>query len=216
MRFQRSAEPRFTAFAGHRCISSGPLLKVAKSAKEAMDRGDEAIQVFEDRTGEIVEIDFRGTAQEVARRLTRAESAEVSAAGNMQARGPGRPKLGVIAREVTLLPGHWDWLDDQPGGASAALRRLVYEARRVNEGTRVSRQAQDAVYRFMTTMAGNFPGFEEALRAFYRREQERFDELVRDWPVDVRKHINRLVKEANRRRPSADVKRDKLQKSYAR
>ncbi len=111
---------------------------------------------------------------------------------------PGRPKLGVIAREVTLLPGQWDWLDEQPGGASAALRRLVYEAKRSSQGKDRARRSQEAVYRFMTTMAGNFPGFEEALRAFYRRDHQRFGSLVERWPKDVRRHVKKLVAVANR------------------
>ncbi|HVV71299.1 MAG TPA: DUF2239 family protein [Verrucomicrobiae bacterium] len=189
--------PGFTAFAGHRCLGCGPLSHVARKAKKAVDSGEGGpVQVFDDRTGEFVEIDFRGTTEQVVERLSRLDT-DALPASSSPPRGPGRPKLGVIAREVTLLPGQWDWLDGQPGGASAALRRLIYEARRSDEGKQAARRAQDAVYRFMTTMAGNFPGFEEALRAFYRREHRRFNELIRAWPQDVRRHIKRLVSAAN-------------------
>ena len=216
LRPDQAPEPGFTVFAGHRCIGSGLLPKVARAAKQATDRGaDGPILVFDNRTGEVVEIDIRGTARDVMQRLIQSEPPGAVPGGGTQARGPGRPKLGVIAREVTLLPGQWDWLDEQPGGASAALRRLVYEARRSKDERRASRQAQDAVYRFMTTMAGNFPGFEEALRAFYRREQGRFNGLIRDWPVDVRRHIKRLVRAATQARPPADPGRNPARESYA-
>ncbi len=108
-------------------------------------------------------------------------------------RGPGRPRLGVVAREVTLLPRHWDWLSSQPGGASVALRKLVEQARRRNEGKDRLRRSQEAAYRFMSALAGNLPGFEEATRAFFAGDQERFDDQTESWPVDVRDHARRLA-----------------------
>jgi uncharacterized protein len=175
------------------------LTQVARKVKAVADRGeDEPVLVFDDLTGELIEIDLRGTVDEVVKRLTQSEKTGTTFVGGPQKRGPGRPKLGVIPREVTLLPGQWDWLDEQPGGASAALRRLVYEAKLSGQGKDRARQAQEGVYRFMTTMAGNFPGFEEALRAFYRRELQRFESLVEAWPQDVRRHVKKLVADANR------------------
>ena len=112
----------------------------------------------------------------------------------MEKRGRGRPKLGVVAREVTLMPRHWDWLDGQPGGASVALRKLVEAAKRSNQGRDRVRQAQEAVHRFMWAVAGSLPGFEEASRAFYRKEYQRFDEIIASWPPDVREHTRGLVK----------------------
>ena len=111
----------------------------------------------------------------------------------MAPRRPGRPKLGVVAREVTLLPRHWEWLNSQPGGASVALRKLVEEARRANSGKDRLRRAQEAAYRFMSTMAGNEPGFEEAARALFAGRQEPFEALVRGWPKDVREHAKKLA-----------------------
>ena len=188
-----------TAFAGHRCVGSGSLTQVAREVKVVSDRGEEEpILVFNDRTGESIELDLRGTIKEVVERVGRLEkSGDTIAKEKPRNRGPGRPKLGVIPREVTLLPGQWDWLDEQPGGASAALRRLIYDAKLSSQGKDHARQAQEAVYRFMTTMAGNFPGFEEALRAFYRRDHARFGMLVKEWPKDVCRHLKKLMALAN-------------------
>src|ERR1700690_1044417 len=146
-----------TAFAGARRIASGDLRDVALKAKRAVDRGGPAaVLIFDDASGEVIEVDFRGTAAEVLKRLS--EPAP---------RGPGRPRLGVVAREVTLLPRHWDWLRRQPGGASIALRKLVDQARRVSGDRDRTRAAQEAAYHFISAMAGNLPGFEEAARALF-------------------------------------------------
>jgi hypothetical protein len=147
--------------------------------------------VFDAFTSRPVEIDWRGTAQEVADRLAQpfpVDTAEVS-----DKRGPGRPRLGVIPREVTLLPRHWDWLNEQPGGASVALRKLVEGAKRTNQGKDRVRHSQESVHRFMYAMAGNLPDFEEASRAFYARNSKRFAELIRSWPKDIRDHLKKLV-----------------------
>jgi len=185
---------RCTAFAGQRCIGSGDLLVVARKAKMVLDQGEpDPILIINDATGEWVEVDFRGTSEEVVQRLCASEIADQPASGAPLKRGVGRPKLGVISREVTLLPGHWEWLDGQPNGASAALRRLVHAAKQANRGKDQARQSQDAVYRFMTTMAGNLPGYEEALRAFYRRNLEHFDALIASWPRDIRTHLKKLI-----------------------
>jgi len=130
----------------------------------------------------------------VLSRLARMESKETASPSEVEGpRGPGRPKLGVVAREVTLLPRHWDWLNAQPGGASVALRKLVETARRVNEDKDRVRQAQEAAYRFISTMAGNEPGFEEAARALFAGDERRFDEMTASWPIDVRSHARRLA-----------------------
>jgi hypothetical protein len=184
---------RYTAFEGDRLIAAGELVPVALGVKAVLDRGERGpVLIFDDATGAQVELDLRGTAEDVLRRLAR--PAEAPPAPDAEApRGPGRPRLGVVAREVTLLPRHWDWLGEQPGGASVALRKLVEEARRANEGKDRARRAQEAAYRFMSAMAGNAPGFEEAMRAFYRGDRARFDALVEAWPPDVRDHARRLA-----------------------
>ncbi len=107
--------------------------------------------------------------------------------------GPGRPKLGVIAREVTLLPRHWQWLSAQPGGASVALRRLVDDARRTHAGSDRRRAAQEAAYRFMTALAGDASGFEQATRALFAADAHRFEEHTSGWPEDVREHAQMLA-----------------------
>jgi hypothetical protein len=190
---------RCTAFESSRRIATGELSQVALKTKEVLDRGEHApVLIFDDVTGGQIEVDFRGTAEEVLRRLDEATSGDAPAAvpaqpGSETPRGPGRPKLGVVAREVTLLPRHWDWLNSQPGGASVALRKLVEEARRANEGRDRARRSQEAAYRFMSAMAGNLPGFEEATRALFAGNRDRFDKRVESWPADVRDHARKLA-----------------------
>src|SRR6195256_132108 len=170
---------RCIAFAGARRIASGDLRQVALKAKAAMDRDKWAqVLIFDEVTSNLIEVDFRGTADDVLHRI-----AEMNGASNNESaeseggalRRPGRPKLGVVAREITLLPRHWDWLAKQAGGASVAIRKLVEEARRSSEDRDCVRQSQEAAYRFMSAMAGNFPGFEEATRALFAADAGRFD-----------------------------------------
>ncbi len=193
---------RCTAFEGTRRIASGELEPVALKTKEVLDRGERApVLIFDDATSELVEVDFRGTAEDVLRRLagTAGRGAPADRSAGPEAEGPrppGRPKLGVVAREVTLLPRHWEWLNSQPGGASVALRKLVEQARRANQGRDRIRQAQEAAYRFMSAMAGNETGFEEAARALFAGNRGRFHEMVASWPVDVRDHAKRLAEGA--------------------
>jgi hypothetical protein len=162
--------PHCTAFCGVRRIASGELREVAAFAGQG-------VLIFDDETGELVDVDPRGI-------------------GNPEPeapRKPGRPRLGVVAHEVTLLPRHWEWLYSQPGGASVALRKLVEEARRVNADKDRVRAAQEAAYRFMSAMAGNEPGYEEALRALFAGKRGAFEDCIRAWPTDVRDHAKRLA-----------------------
>lgn len=177
-----------TAFDGHRLIASGPLAEVALATKHAIDAGAAGpVLVFDDQSSLPVEIDFRGTPDDVLSRL----ALVAPETDKPTARGPGRPKLGVVAREITLLPRHWDWLAGQPGGASATLRRLVEDARRGHRER--ARRSSEALDRFLQAMGGNLPHYEEASRAYWRGERERFEELLRDWPADVRDHARRLA-----------------------
>ena len=110
--------------------------------------------------------------------------------------GPGRPKLGMVAHEVTLLPRHWDWLNDQPGGASVTLRKLVEEARHAGEGKDRIRRSRESAYRFISAMAGNLPNFEEATRALFAGNATGFEEYVSGWPVGVRDLAWKLAAES--------------------
>jgi uncharacterized protein len=189
---------RCTAFKGSQRFATGELAEVARRTKETLDQGGrESVLIFEDATGEQVEVDFRGTVEDVLKRLAETPCGDggVARADRSVPRGPGRPKLGVIAREVTLLPRHWDWLNSQPGGASVALRKLVEEARRANEGKDRIRRTQEAAYRFMSAMAGNLPNFEEAIRALFADNQDRLHELIKVWPEDIQEYLIRLIRE---------------------
>jgi uncharacterized protein len=196
----------YIAFEGDRRIAAGSLRDVARAAKELLDRRkDASILIFNGTTGAPVEIDFRGTLADVLARvpgITRGPATTADAIPSTP-RGPGRPKLGVVAREVTLLPRHWEWLAQQPGGASVALRRLVEEARRNGEDRDRVRQAQDAAYRFMAAMAGDRPHYEDAIRALFADEAARFEELIATWPADVRDHARVLAETAFHREPAA-------------
>ena len=185
---------RCTAFAGPRRIASGELRHVALKAKQAFDAG-KPVLVFEDASGQPVELPLELPAGELLRRL--AEPMVVVAETDDPApRRPGRPKLGVVSREVTLLPRHWAWLAAQPGGASVALRKLVEEARRVSADGDRRRAAQEAAYRFMQAMAGNEAGFDEAARALFAGDIGRFEEHSATWPDDVREHAALLAADA--------------------
>lgn len=185
----------YIAFDGDRCIGSGDLRSVARAAKETLDRRkDAAVLVFDASSGP-VEIDFRGSVGDVLARLPDPDgsAATESAAGSPAPRGPGRPKLGVVAREVTLLPRHWEWLARQSGGASVALRRLVDEARRANKDKDRVRQARESAYRFIAAMGENKPHYEEAARALFAGDAGRFETWTAAWPADVRDHARRLA-----------------------
>ncbi len=194
----------YIAFEGDHCIASGELRAVARAAKETLDRRkDAAILVFDGRSGPI-DIDFRGSVDDVLARLPETPGASVAAedAEVPTPRGPGRPKLGVVAREVTLLPRHWEWLAQQSGGASVALRRLVDEARRANKDKDRIRHAQEAAYRFIAAMGENKPHYEEAARALFAGDAERFEAWTASWPADVRDHARRLAAAAFERAAS--------------
>jgi hypothetical protein len=189
-----------TAFADQRRIASGPLHKVALKAKDETDRdATQTILIFEDATAQLIEVDLRGSAADVRGRLAAwapGLASPLPPATSSDRRGPGRPKLGVVAREVTLLPRHWEWLKAQPGGASVALRKLVDEARRRNVGRDRVRRAQEAAYRFTSAMAGNRENFEEAARALFAGDAKRFAEMTKPWPRDIRNYAAKLAAEA--------------------
>ena len=192
-----SPRPNFTAFMGQRLLAAGPLAEVALAVMNATRRpAAPPIVIFSDSNGRPIDLDLRGTEREIIARLPQPAPTPETAADETTAtepRGRGRPKLGVVAREVTLLPRHWEWLGAQPGGASVALRKLVDEARRANGDADRARAARDAAYHFMSVMAGNLAGFEEASRALFADDRRRFVGLVAGWPDDIRDHVVKLA-----------------------
>lgn len=182
-------EPDCLAFAGHEMIGRGSPREVLAAVKAASDQG-RAVLVFDRATGRTVEFDLRGDLETALARLP--ETAPEPETPTK--RGPGRPRLGVTAREVTLLPRHWDWLADQPGGASVALRKLVETALREAEGPDRARKARDAAYRFMTALAGDLPGYEDAVRALFAGDEKALERAVTGWPQGVREGVIALLK----------------------
>ena len=196
------APPSFTSFDGWKRIAHGNLEANALAVKRAMESGSSGpVLIFNDHTGCVLEVDTRGTDAEALARLHKQSSNEAvkkSASveahqSSFQPRGRGRPKLGVIAREVTLLPRHWDWLSAQPGGASVALRKLVEEAKRSTATREDRRRTQERAYQFMSVMAGDMAGFEESTRALFAADSHKFIQLVAEWPGDVRDYALRLA-----------------------
>lgn len=169
-----------TAFVGDRQLATGAPWDVALAVRRAAG----PVLIFDDATGRQIDFDLRGSDEEVVARLRGPDA---------PARPRGRPKLGVVAREVTLLPRHWDWLAAQPEGASAALRRLIDQARAQGAQADAVRQARTAADRFMMAMLGDRPGWEEASRALYAGDALRFQALTEPWPPDLRDHARRLA-----------------------
>lgn len=196
---------RATAFVGDRLLLAGTLLDVAQAVKREVEAGrDEPVLTFDDATGRVIDIDIRGEPPEFLAHLSRSATrlgvpalagggAASASSAPVQPRGRGRPKLGVIGREVTLLPRHWEWLNAQPGGASVALRRLVDEARRSGAPAHDARLAQERAYRVMSALAGDRPGYEEALRALFAGDRARLEEQISVWPADIREYTLRLA-----------------------
>jgi hypothetical protein len=188
---------RFTAFIGQQLLASGPLAEVAIAVmKASKNAAAKPIVIFDDAIGRPIDLNLRGTERDIVARLPQPAPIPEPPADDVSApepRGRGRPRLGVVAREVTLLPRHWEWLAAQPGGASVALRKLVDEARRASGDRDRSRAARDAAYHFMSVMAGNLPDFEEATRALFAGDPRRFAGLIAVWPGDIRDHIVKLA-----------------------
>ncbi|MEO8201546.1 MAG: DUF2239 family protein [Gemmatimonadota bacterium] len=196
-----------TAFDGPRCIATGNPGEVARTARLVLDRNPTAsILVFDTVSSETIEIDFRGSANEVMARIDQSQTSAIEPtplSNESRPRARGRPRLGVVAREVTLLPRHWEWLSHQPGGASIAIRKLVEEARRLHAPGDRLRQARESTYRFISVMAGDQPGFEEATRALFAGNHQRFNELIAAWPSDVAQHARRLAMACRDEEPTA-------------
>ncbi|MEK4264017.1 MULTISPECIES: DUF2239 family protein [unclassified Paenibacillus] len=187
-----------TAFLGVRVVASGTLRHVVSTVKDDLDDRDlTQLLIFDDTTGKQIDVDFRGETNDVLLRLGE-QFGDLSGTemNHQPTRRVGRPKLGVVSGEVTLLPQDWEWLKSQPGGSSVTLRRLVGEARRAGGEQSKIRESQEATYNFMTAMAGNFHQYEEALRALYAGDLDRFYHFIDDWTPDITNHIKKLASNA--------------------
>lgn len=192
-----------TGFEGPSRFAAGSYLDVALAARALLARTPSAaLLIFDNRTGKQIDFDLRGTETEIAARLTTstglaastgAPPAVESDAAPASRAGPGRPRLGVVAREVTLLPRHWDWLAAQRGGASVALRRLVEAARLSSGGRDRARNAAERAYHFMSAIAGDLPGFEEASRALFAGDRRKLGDCIAAWPADISDHALALA-----------------------
>jgi hypothetical protein len=182
-----------TAFDGHKQLGAGPLAQVALVVKRAKDSGHLGpILVFDDVTGRVIDLDLRAMPPGNMSTPPGAPDGSAVAPEPHENRGRGRPKLGVVGREITLLPRQWDWLATQPGGASVVIRKLVDQAKRASEGLQSRRSAQDAAYQFMHAIAGDLPGFEEALRALFADNSALFHDQIAAWPKDIRDYASHL------------------------
>ena len=179
------------AFTGHDRIAKGEPTVVAAAVKQFADANDTAnLLVFDMASSQPVELDLRGTLDEVTARVTE------TLAVQEPKRRRGRPKLGVVSKEVTLLPRHWDWLQAQPGGASVTLRKLVETASKAHDSGGNPQQQLESAYRFMTAIGGNLPGYEEGIRALFAKDGAKFKKALKKWPKDVRKHVRNLAEAA--------------------
>jgi len=177
----------YVAFLGQDLVKEGPLAQVAVALKQRLAASpNETGLIFEGATGRQIDVDLRGSDEDLARRHGDSPQAGQSTE-TTPSKKRGRPKLGVVGREVTLLPKDWQWLDRQRGGASATLRRLVSQARKANSKQDLVRESQDRTNRFIAAIAGNLPGFEEATRALYAGSRERFVEETKSWPAGIRR-----------------------------
>jgi hypothetical protein len=196
--------PELLAFDGLSLVARGAPTQVALRLRRlAQQRTGPPFLLFEAESGRQVDLDLSGSEAEILARL-----GGTAPRGPVAVRGPGRPRLGVVPREVTLLPRHWDWLAGQPGGASATLRRLIESARRHAGADVARRDAREAAYRFMSALGGDLPGFEEASRALFAGEPGRLALLVAEWPADLRDHLLLLAARAVRDPAAGDPDRN--------
>jgi len=186
--------PVYMAFAGGRQLALGSLRDVLPVIKGRFDRGSpELVLVFDVESGQQVDFDLRGSLSDVLEREA-----------PLGSRGPGRPKLGVVGREVTLFPRHWEWLEQQSNGVSGALRRLVEQATKEHPGKERARRIRAALSRVLSSLAGDRRHFEEATRALFAGDVGRFEQLVRRWPKDLRSFALDKVREAAAAEHSGD------------
>ena len=182
---------RYTAFEGTSLLERGALEEVVLSIKKHLgSSGNSGVLIFSDMTGKTMDFNFHGSKEDVLKRLEKYAPAEEI----KESTGPGRPKLGVVSREISLLPRHWEWLATQPGGASATIRLLVEEARKKASNITSVKQMQERAYQVMSVLAGDFQGYEEALRSLYKKDQKGLLSQIQHWPSDVKKYVIEITK----------------------
>lgn len=189
-----------SVFHGPQLIARGALSEMASVVISKYSEAQQSLVVINDQSGAVIDIAPQGwsdLAQKAAQtgpndlvRSLRTKPPQTTH-GQSEKRGRGRPKLGVVGREVTLLPRHWDWLGKQPGGASVALRKLVETARQSGETEK--RAAREAAYRAMNTLGGDLPGYEEAIRALFAGDIAAMDNHIAEWPEDLRAFIGEFA-----------------------
>lgn len=185
----------YTAFEGDKLVCKGDLPDVILRLKRRMGKAENsAVLIFSDATGNTMDFNFQGTEKDVLKRLEIFSGDDAPDIPVAEPAGPGRPRLGVVSREVSLLPRQWEWLASQSGGASAILRRLVDEERKRSIGGDTVKKHQERTYKFISVMAGDMKGYEDALRALYRKDQKSFNLHTGEWSPDVKAHALRLAK----------------------
>lgn len=179
----------YTLFDGFQILACGSLEEVTLVAKRHLRSSPHSqLLAFSDQTGQQMDLDIRGSSKEIKERLK-----IFSPSAPVQRSGAGRPKLGVIAREVSLLPAHWEWLANQAGGASSAIRKLIDEKLKGPSAEREKLKfVQEVTYKVLSALAGNLPNFEDAIRYLYRRDRKQFESKMKDWPKDVRMYALKL------------------------
>lgn len=181
---------QYSAFDGFNLLVQGSLEAVVLMAKaNSLSSRSSTTLIFSDSTGKQMDFDLSGSKKDVLKRLEVYVGEEP-----MPSQGPGRPKLGVMSREVSLLPRHWEWLSTQSGGASATLRRLVDGARKQSSDQDQTKRCQDRTYKFLSAIAGDLPYYEEVLRALFAKDQSKFKAHIDDWPRDIKNHALQLAK----------------------
>ncbi len=178
----------YTAFLESKIFAKGSLKDLVLKIKKHLGKNENnSILIFSDSTGNTLDFNFKGSETEILKRLEMFVSQKPD-----EYSGPGRPKLGVISREVSLLPRHWEWLAAQSGGASVTIRRLIDESRKKSSTGESVKQVQEKTYKFLSVVAGDFEGYEEALRALYKRDREKFLKQMEKWPKDIQGYAMRL------------------------
>ncbi len=187
----------YIAFTDHKLLASGALLTIALEVKKHLEQHpNQMVLIFSVTTGQQIDIDIRGNEADLVKKFATTDEPENPVNETPPVGKRGRPKLGVVGREVTLLPRHWQWLDTQRGGASATLRRLIEKARKANAHQDLKRHAQDKTNRFISAIAGNLPGFEEATRALFAGDQQRFIDETKNWPKDIQTYTYKFSEDA--------------------